>query len=75
MPTSESLKRQAKDLLAGVDGVQSIGFSRDGAGKLVLQIDVAPNSDRTRVRQRLDPLDTRIKVREVSGTVRGDITF
>jgi hypothetical protein len=66
------LKRKARDLLTGIQGVRSIGFSWDWAGNRVLQVDVSPESDRSRVRQCLDPLDTQVNVREVSGVVKGD---
>lgn len=72
MTTSDSLKRQAKDLLAGLDGVQSIGLSWDWAGNRVLQVDVSSNRDGAIVRQRLHRLDTPVKVRHVSGHVRSD---
>lgn len=72
MSANATLKRRARELLEGIDGIRSIGFAWDVAGNQVLQIDLSPDTDRAAVKRQLDRLDADVKVREISGTIRGD---
>jgi hypothetical protein len=71
-PAPNSLKQRARDLLAGIHGIRGIGFGWDNSGNSVLQIDLATNTDRAVVEQRLRPLDTLVRFRVVEGTVKRD---
>jgi hypothetical protein len=67
-----SLKDRATTLLAGVDGVQRIGFGWGDDGGQLLRVDVAPGTDRATVARKLRPLETEIAIREVSGRIFRD---
>lgn len=71
-PAPNSLKQRAKELLLGMPGIRGIGFGFDNSGRSVLQIDLATNTDRAVVEQRLRPLDTLVRFRVVQGTIRRD---
>ena len=70
---SDLVKHQARELLAGVEGVQGIGFGWDRAGNRVLQVDISPRSDYAGVQQRLSGLDMPVRVRQVSGTLKREV--
>jgi hypothetical protein len=69
-PTPNSLKQRAKELLAGIPGIQGIGFGWDNSGNSILQIDLASNTDRAAIEQKLLPLDTSVRFRVVQGTIK-----
>jgi hypothetical protein len=71
-PAPNSLKKRARELLLGMSGIRGIGFGWDNSGNNILQIDLATNTDRAVVEQRLRPLDTLVRFRVVQGTVKRD---